>query len=89
MPANKRPFKDKFELVDDEWKPKSGGGWQTQKGMQLPANAEPWLTNLGLWVFEMNQWAEVVNEELKELRTAVASLKRSGPPSPEPAPSPR
>jgi hypothetical protein len=91
MPPRKKPFKEKFQLVDNEWRPKPGGGWQTQKDLQLPPDAQPWLTNLRMWISEMNQWAEVVNDELHELRDEVESLKRSNPPTPavQPEPSPR
>lgn len=81
MPARKKPFKDKFELVDNEWKPKGpNGGWQTRKGEPLPPDAEPWLENLRLWVCEMNQWAEVVKQELHELRDEVERLRAAVPP---------
>ena len=91
MPPGKKSFKDKFQLVDGEWQPKPGGGWQTQKDVQLPVDAQKWLTNLRMWVSEMNQWAEVVNDELHELRDEVELLKQSSPPSPagRPVPNPR
>jgi hypothetical protein len=75
MATRKKPFKDKFQKVGNEWKPKVPGGWQTRPGVELPPNAEPWLANLRIWVCEMNQWAEVVNEELHELRDEIESLK--------------
>ena len=78
MATPKKPFKEKFKLVDNEWQPKGpGGGWQTRKDVLLPPNTEPWLENLRMWVSEMNQWAEVVNEELHELRDEIKSLKDS------------
>lgn len=80
MATRKKPFKEKFRLVGNQWKPKGpGGGWQTLKGVQLPSKTEPWLTNLRMWVCEMSQWAEVVNQELHELRDEVASLKVTAP----------
>ena len=75
MAIDKKRFKDKFQLDGNEWKPKPGGGWQTRQDILLPADAEPWLANLRLWVFEMNQWAEVVHDEVHELRGEVESLK--------------
>jgi hypothetical protein len=76
MPPRKKPFKEKFEKVGNEWKPKGpGGGWQTPKAVDIPSEAEPWLLNLRMWVCEMNQWAEVVNEEIHQLRGEVESLK--------------
>lgn len=76
MPPRKKPFKEKFEKVGNEWKPKGpGGGWQTLKSVEIPSNTEPWLLNLRMWVCEMNQWAEAVNEEIHELRDEVKSLK--------------
>jgi hypothetical protein len=88
MATRKKPFNEKFELVDKEWKPKPGAGWQTRKDVLLPPNTEPWLENLRMWVCEMNQWAEVVKEELHELRDEIKSLKDSNPraPAQEPAP---
>ena len=75
MANDKKRFKDKFQQEGNEWKPKPGGGWQTRQDILLPADAEPWLANLRLWVFEMNQWAEVVHDEVHELRGEVESLK--------------
>jgi hypothetical protein len=92
MSTRKKPFKEKFQKVGNEWKPKGpAGGWQTLKGVELPPKGEPWLANLRMWVSEMNQWAEVVNEELHELRDELESLKANAPPvsAPEPAPSSR
>ncbi len=82
MATDKKPFKEKFHLVDNEWQPKGpAGGWQTREGLNLPPNAEPWLANLRMWVCEMSQWAEVVNQELHELRNEVASMKANVPPA--------
>jgi hypothetical protein len=82
MATPKKPFKEKFEKVGNEWKPKPGGGWQTPKPVDIPSDAEPWLENLRMWVCEMNQWAEVVQEEMKELRGEVESLKAHVEPVP-------
>ena len=84
----KKPFKEKFEKVGNEWKPKgSGGGWQTPKAaVDIPSGAEPWLVNLRMWVCEMNQWAEVVKEEIHELRGEVESLKAHVEPVPAQGP---
>lgn len=83
--GDKKPFKEKFEKVRNEWKPKRPrGGWQTIEGVELPPDDQrpPWLENLRIWVSEMNQWADVVKEELHELRDEVESLKAHTEPVP-------
>ena len=86
----KKPFEEKFHKVGNEWKPKMpGGDWQTLKGVDIPSDAEPWLVNLRMWVSEMNQWAEVVKQEIHELRDKVDKLPVPPPPPRDAVPTVR
>jgi len=88
----KKTLKEKFKLENGEWKPiRPGGDWQTLKDVELPSDAAPWLVNLRMWVGEMNQWATVVHEEIRELRDEVEKLKQAvqTPPARDAVPTPR
>lgn len=83
MPKKKMAFTEKFEAVGNEWKAKpKGGGWQTRPGSKIVLpngrNGElaPWIENMRLWAFEMNQWAKKVTQEMHELRNEVEALKK-------------
>jgi hypothetical protein len=74
----KKKFDEKWKKVNGEWK----GKWQTKKEIDPPEDLPPYMDNLRLWVSEMSEWAEQVNQQLGELITEVESLKKNAGTSP-------
>lgn len=60
----KKPFNKKWKKnASGEWE----GKWQTKGDVAIPDNMPEHMEHLRIWVFEMSEWAEQVNNDWDEV----------------------